>query len=440
MSFPFTEFLADLPGCAAPCATDMLNVTVCAVTNLTSNCVCKDRRYIEAYRLCVRSLCVMEHVLVAKNATWTWCGFPYASEKGSVVARILVLGLTTFLFAVRQLSKFLELSQWWADDWTLILGFLFTLSFAVSRFHGYELGIGRDVWSLTAEEITRFMQVRPPSQPRIINDSPIIDGLLNSYKVFFAFEIIYTLGVGALKASILFFYIRVFKFVSNTLTAVLWSTQAFNIINCIAFTIANLNQCKPFSYAWEGWDGQHVGYCVNTAAILIAHAAINIAMDLWMLALPITQILWLNLRKRQKLEIFCMFGLGIIITVVSIIRLKVLLNFRNFLDPTHDAYYLHKWSYVELATGIIVACLPSARQVWRDMMPKLKRKLGVTPPARPRDPGESERRLKDILFISGDQPSLMSPTSAKEFASSPSSPSVRTRSECLEEGLRRHDV
>lgn len=100
--------------------------------------------------------------------------------------------------------------------------------------------------------------------------------------------------------------------VSRTFSLVLWCTQAFNFLFCFAFTVANLNQCRPFSNAWEGWDGRHPGYCINVYAMFIAHAAINIALDAWMLGLPVTQVLWLNLRKRQKAEIVVMFSLGIV--------------------------------------------------------------------------------------------------------------------------------
>ncbi|KAF9881631.1 CFEM domain-containing protein [Colletotrichum karsti] len=397
MELPFSEWLVDLPSCAAPCLTNALNFTRCAADDLVSTCLCKDNSYIETYRVCVRASCEIGDLLIAKNATWTYCNFPYQSQPGSVFGRVLIVGVTAIFFVVRQVAKFLGLSAWGADDWTLILGYqnaylqrqLFTLSFAVSKFYGYELGIGRDVWSLSHDEINRFM------------------------RVFFAFEIIYTVSIGILKASILFFYLRVFNLVSPTFTIILWCTQVFNALNCIAFTIANLNQCKPFWYAWEGWDGRHPGYCVNLIAMLVSHAAINIAMDVWMLALPVTQVLWLNLRKRQKLEILSMFGLGVIITVISIIRLRVLLNFRSFQDPTYDAFWLHMWSYVELSTGVIVACLPSTRQLWRDLVPKLKKKIGLRPPSRPSEPGESVRRLKDILFLSGDQPS---PTSGRAVA------------------------
>ncbi|TEA19409.1 Satratoxin biosynthesis SC1 cluster protein 4 [Colletotrichum sidae] len=344
----------------------------------------------------------------AKNATWTWCDFHYQNQMGSSLGRVAVVVITGVLFFLRLIAKFMRLSTWGADDAALIIGYLVSLSFAVSRFYGHNLGIGKDVWSLSHDEINRFMQV------------------------FFAFEILYTLSIGALKAAILFFYLRVFSMVNNIFTAVLWSTQAFNIVSCLAFTIANLNQCKPFSFSWEGWDGRHPGRCINLVAMLISHAAVNIALDVWMLALPVTQVLWLNMRKRQKFEILSMFGLGIFITVVSAIRMRVLLNFRNFSDPTYDVFYLHLWSYLELSVAVIVACLPSTRQLWRELMPKLKKKLGFGAPSRPSRPGESAKRLKDILFLSGDAPS---PTSAGGFMS-PSS-STRTRSGVLEDDIAR---
>lgn len=71
--------------------------------------------------------------------------------------RVLIVGVTAIFFIVRQVAKFLGLSAWGADDWTLILGYvcfgsgfrlaalkqhaylqrqLFTLSFAVSKFYG----------------------------------------------------------------------------------------------------------------------------------------------------------------------------------------------------------------------------------------------------------------------------------------------------------------
>ncbi|KAK1561637.1 uncharacterized protein LY79DRAFT_531035, partial [Colletotrichum navitas] len=131
-------------------------------------------------------------------------------------------------------------------------------------------------------------------------------------QVFFTFEVSYIISISALKASTLFFYLRVFRLVNQTFTTALWFTQALNIIVYVAFAVTKLNRCKPFSYSWDGWDGRHSGRFINLRPLLIMHAALNLAMNLWMLALPMIQVLWLNLRKRQKLEVLFMFGLGVL--------------------------------------------------------------------------------------------------------------------------------
>ncbi|KDN67674.1 putative CFEM domain-containing protein [Colletotrichum sublineola] len=169
----------------------------------------------------------------AKNVTWTLCGFPYKSQTGTVAGRFTLIIGPAFFVLMRLLAKALRLSSWGADDVMLIIGY-----------------------------------------------------------VFFAYEILYTLSISTIKASFLFFYIRVFHMVSNTFTLVLWTTQAFNIAFCIAFMIANLAQCRPFSNAWKAWDGKHPGHCINVYAMFVSHAAINIALH------------------RQKVEIMFMFGLG----------------------------------------------------------------------------------------------------------------------------------
>ncbi|KAK0380109.1 CFEM domain-containing protein [Colletotrichum limetticola] len=387
--------LADgLPDCAA------VNITTCAVTNLTTTCLCQDKPAVEAFRVCIRAVCDLEQSLLAKNITWTKCGYPYHHQIGSIAGKVSLVIITAVFVLARMLSKFLRLSTWGPDDFTLILGYL---------------GIGRDIWTLSYDEITRFMQV------------------------FFAFEVIYTLSISALKASILFFYIRVFSMVSRTFSLVLWLTQTFNFLFCLAFTVANLNQCRPFSNAWEAWDGRHPGYCINVYAMFIAHAAINIALDVWMLGLPVTQVLWLNLRKRQKVEIVVMFSLGVVITIVSAVRLKVLLSLEGFQDPTYDAFYLHMWSYIELSVGIIVACLPSTRQVWRHLVPKLLRFVGLGSPKHHHNhhhgherPGDSAKKLRDILFMStntggggGEEGGEEEHSSSSAGPSSPSGSSTR---------------
>ncbi|OLN81270.1 hypothetical protein CCHL11_07313 [Colletotrichum chlorophyti] len=389
-----------IPDCAAPCPYQALNVTICAVASLTSDCLCDDKGYLYAFRDCIRASCSLDDVYVTKNLTWQLCGFQYHSQQGNPVGRVLMLLTTAFFFIARFVSKFLRLSTWGADDATLAVGY--------------------DINLASAETFGHYPMTKSPASCRQADNYPASTTLATNMprQVFFAFEVIYSLSISALKASILFFYLRVFSMLNRTFTVVLWCTHVFNLLFCVSFAVAMLNQCKPFSYVWESWDGRHQGRCIDIWALFISHAAINIALDIWLLLLPVTQILWLNLRKRQKAEILFMFGLGLFITVVSAIRLKVLLGMRSFSDPTYDAFYLHMWSYIELSVGIIVACLPASRQVWRHFVPKFLRILGLKKPQHQDQPrsGDSTRRLKDILFISAsrDQPS---PTTANGCSS-----------------------
>lgn len=41
-----------------------------------------------------------------------------------------------------------------------------------------------------------------------------------------------------------------------------------------------------------------------------ANAGISIALDIWMLALPMTQLVNLNLHWKKKLSVAAMFGVG----------------------------------------------------------------------------------------------------------------------------------
>jgi hypothetical protein len=59
-------------------------------------------------------------------------------------------------------------------------------------------------------------------------------------------------------------------------------------------------------------SGEHVGRCINIYAMAWAQAIINIALDLWMLALPASQVLRLNMQLRKKMGVMVMFGLGIL--------------------------------------------------------------------------------------------------------------------------------
>lgn len=128
--------------------------------------------------------------------------------------------------------------------------------------------------------------------------------------MYFIFEVLYTLTLGMIKISICFLYIRIFS--NSTLRKVLWGTQIFNSLLIVAFLCADFGQCRPLSYFWNAWDQEHSGSCFNINAMAYAHSAINIALDIWMLILPATQVWKLNMSLKNKLAVSAMFSIGIL--------------------------------------------------------------------------------------------------------------------------------
>jgi hypothetical protein len=84
-------------------------------------------------------------------------------------------------------------------------------------------------------------------------------------------------------------------------------------------------------------------------------------MDLWILALPIKLILSIPRPPREKLALYIIFGLGIISTMASIIRLQSLRIFTLSNDPFYDSLPINTWSMVEVNIGILCASIPSLK-------------------------------------------------------------------------------
>jgi hypothetical protein len=146
--------------------------------------------------------------------------------------------------------------------------------------------VGQDVWTLTPDEITKFI------------------------KYFFIFGFIYALTLGLIRMSICVLYLRLFQ--DDKARRLIWVTQIFNAVVVLLSAIIYFVQCRPLSYYWTRWDGEHQGTCFSFSAIAYVHAGINISLDIWMLALPFWTIMRTKLSPKKKLHALVMFGCGIL--------------------------------------------------------------------------------------------------------------------------------
>lgn len=183
-------------------------------------------------------------------------------------------------------------------------------------------------------------------------------------------EVLYIVQVALLKLTLLMFFLRIFPITGTR--RVIWGTVVFTIVWGLAFTITAIFQCWPISHQWVSWDqARSSGKCIHINALGWSQAVISIALDLWMLALPLYVVSRLLLSWRKKAGVAIMFCVGTFVTIVSILRLQSLVHFAVSTNPTMDQREIIHWSNIEVNIALVCACLPSLRLLLGRFLPKL---------------------------------------------------------------------
>lgn len=98
-----------------------------------------------------------------------------------------------------------------------------------------------------------------------------------------------------------------------------------------------------------------------SSLLLSVTSAFHILMDIWILVLPLKLIIRIPRPPRDKIALFIIFGLGVISTIASIVRLQSLRIFTLSNDPFYDSLPINTWSMVEVNIGIVCASIPSLK-------------------------------------------------------------------------------
>ncbi|KAI0011631.1 hypothetical protein F4779DRAFT_192723 [Xylariaceae sp. FL0662B] len=174
-------------------------------------------------------------------------------------------------------------------------------------------------------------------------------------KLYFCFEILYTLNSGLAKTSALLLYLRVFP------TG--WTRRASYIsIACIAtitltFLLISFLACRPFSANWA-FQLRKNGYCMDRNPSFIVSCILTIMTDLLVLALPLRPIWGLQMDKKIKLGLICVFVSGIVVTVFSFIRLYFVAKADYAYDFTYTGAKAMFFTALEPALMVMCISLP----------------------------------------------------------------------------------
>lgn len=217
----------------------------------------------------------------ARYFTEKLCKTPVRNRtKRFVVLNLLLGSITCGIVFVRTVFKrfYSQNSRLAIDDWLIVAAIILGVpSIAIMIFGLSFHGMGKDVWGVSASDIVVYA------------------------RYLFVMEILYLTLMTLTKLSLCLFYLSIFAV--GRVASLLWGTVVFHILFGVAFVFKCIFQCFPIFYYWEQLNFLHPsqGHCINLHDSAWAHAAINVASDIWLLALPLSQLRQLRLHWKKKL-------------------------------------------------------------------------------------------------------------------------------------------
>ncbi|KAF2028186.1 hypothetical protein EK21DRAFT_114102 [Setomelanomma holmii] len=270
----------------------------------------------------------MPSELVAKGLASQRACVGTATALTSLSIVIVSLRIYTRVFIVRNLGK---------DDCAMLFALLLTISYLIAIFVLKDNGLGFSG------------KLLKPSQ------------MLNQVQITLSIEIVYYFLINAIKISILFFYLRIAA--AKRLEILSKGTIYFLATFCGICVICCLTQCIPLHKMWD-FTGLVAGKCINTTVLFYTTSSLNIAIDIWILVLPIPTLLKVQHPKREKAALVGIFSLGAFSCIASIVRLHSIKIYTESKDPFFDSVPINLWSMVEVNVGIYCASIPSLKALF----------------------------------------------------------------------------
>ncbi|KAL5628618.1 hypothetical protein BROUX41_002009 [Berkeleyomyces rouxiae] len=229
------------------------------------------------------------------------------------------------------------------EDTILIISSVFNCGLIIVLLYSVKYGVGSHVWTLDLANINFVVK-------RIV-------------QLILVSEVMYMCALAATKISIMVLYFRIFP--SQKLRRLVWATSIFTILFTVASVLATIFQCQP---AKAAWDFLVEGKCYTFVNFLYANAAVSLATDILVLAMPLPLLWRLTLPVRQRLAICSLFMLGAFACVAAIVRMTFLEEVTG-LDVSYRISKSIIWSVIEVTVGIICGSVPHLRPLFTHIIP-----------------------------------------------------------------------
>ncbi|KAF7945193.1 hypothetical protein EAE96_009972 [Botrytis aclada] len=193
-------------------------------------------------------------------------------------------------------------------------------------------------------------------------------------KGLYALALLYPIALSMSKLSLLALYWRVFAVTSGKVPILFAS--AINGAWGIAALAVGIFSCRPIE---AFWNTAIAAKCIDYPVFFTSNEAFTILFDIVVLSIPVWFIAQIKRSIGERITISSTFLLGLMVTVVSAIRLWRLVVSQRLpgFDPTFNEVDAGLWAIIELNLWILVASIPTFRpllgQMWHDYSEKINR-------------------------------------------------------------------
>lgn len=247
----------------------------------------------------------MLHAVVSKVMA-AQCDYPHQDRTGVLITVTSTLLAVTSVFVVlRLVSKAYTAATMGTEDVLMAVALVLSLASSYFTITYVNRGFGKHTWDLNDGDLTVILQK------------------------FYVGENFYVIILTLSKLSILFFYLRIFPHIQFRVAV--FTVVGLIIASTTVVFFLTVFSCHPIPYFW---DRDLHGRCINLNALAYANSGLSIAQDLIIIALPLPTVINLHLSTRRKIDVAFIFALGGFGCIVSMVRLKFLLNFGISIDPT----------------------------------------------------------------------------------------------------------
>ncbi|KAK4109438.1 hypothetical protein N656DRAFT_847794 [Canariomyces notabilis] len=236
-----------------------------------------------------------------------------------------------------------------SDDWTIVISLILGLGVTIDILIMTQLGgLGTH---------TEYDSDGNPVNPG--PEATVIFG-----KTIYALQVLTWPAVGMTKISVLLMYKRIFS--TPKIKTMTWILIGLNVAWTLTFIFALMFSCMPIA---SSWDYTLDFTCVDLKALFTTALATDVATDFLVLLLPLYKVWQLQMPLARKIMIMGIFLLGILVSVVGLVRIHFLTQIYAVLEQTRemDTTWLYTpvyyWTIIETNVGVLSACLPTLRPV-----------------------------------------------------------------------------